>query len=155
MSSFAGETLPTADEREAGVGGTALTSEAAGEEEGVVSFAEDGEPSVARGDDEVSATAKELIAVRDWVALAKAEKSETDAGVLKSLYERLGQVLELEGVSSLESDGPFDPERQRALGTEATDDAALNRRVCRTVRAGYLFRGRLLRPQEVVVYTSK
>jgi hypothetical protein len=106
----------------------------------------------APADDRVPATAERLIKLRDWILLSRAQGDEGAPRVLDGLYRELGKVLEREGVEPLEADGPFDDQRQQVIQTEPTDDPARHDRVCATVRPGYLFHGRLLRPQEVTVY---
>jgi hypothetical protein len=102
---------------------------------------------------EPNATAKELIKLRDWVLLAKSNDSPADSQVFESLYRKLGQILAKEGLISLEADGRFNYEQQQVLDTQTTDNPKLDEFVCTTVRPGYLFNERLVRPQEVIVYS--
>ena len=43
-------------------------------------------------------------------------------------------------------------ERQQVIATQVTSDPAQDDCICDTVRLGYLFQGRLIRPQETIVY---
>ncbi|MFB2917249.1 nucleotide exchange factor GrpE [Aerosakkonema funiforme] len=103
---------------------------------------------------QLSGTAKELIKVRDWVLLAKTGSESIKPEMFDSLYRQLGQVLEKEGVTSLEETGTYDVERQQIVGTQPTNDPSLDEQICETIRPGYLFQGRLIRSQEVVIYTT-
>lgn len=102
---------------------------------------------------EVSATAKELIKLRDWVLLAKSGEKASSPEVLSAIYTKLGQILEQEGVTAIEDAGPFNYERQQVVSTQATDDPEKVDCICDTVRPGYQFHGKLIRPQEAIVYT--
>lgn len=116
---------------------------------------------------EPSVTAKELIKLRDGVLVAKSKKGSTSSEVLEAkgkegsafpkvledIYKQLGQILEKEGVTSLEETGPYNDKRQEVISTKVTDDPDKNDWICDTVRPGYLFQEELLRPQEVIVYT--
>lgn len=103
----------------------------------------------------LSATAKELIKLSDWVLLAKAGGTVVQPAVLEEIYRRLTALLAGEGVTALDASGPCDYERQMVVGTQVTDDPALYDHVSSTVRPGYLFHQQLLRPQEVIVYTGE
>lgn len=102
---------------------------------------------------ELSMTAKELIKLRDWVLLAKNGNQAPSPEVLSAIYQKIAQILEKEGVTAIEETGRFNYERQRVVSTQVIDKLEKNDWVCATVRPGYLFRGKLIRPQEVIVYT--
>jgi hypothetical protein len=99
-----------------------------------------------------SATATELVKLRDWVLLAKTGGRAAPPAVLDNLYREMGKILHQEGLTPLEETGAFDYKRQKVAGTEATDDPGQDGQVCNTVRPGYLFQNRLFRPQEVILY---
>jgi molecular chaperone GrpE (heat shock protein) len=92
--------------------------------------------------------------LRDWVLLAKSGESDNQASpkVLDAIYKQLGKILEKEGITPLEETGSFNYERQQVISTEATDDPEKDDLICDTIRLGYLFKGILFRPQEVIVY---
>lgn len=102
-----------------------------------------------------SATAQELIRLRDWVLLAKSRETQeqTSPQVLDAIYQQLGKVLEKENITSIEDTESFDYKRQQVISTEVTDDPEKDDCICDTVRPGYLFQSKLIRPQEVIVYT--
>jgi len=114
-------------------------------------------PKIAREspDEKPSATAQELIRLRDWVLLANSGKGEEKASpkVLDAIYKQLGKILEKEGIKSLEETGSFNYERQKVVSTKATNDHDKDDLICDIVRPGYLFHESLIRPQEVIVYT--
>ncbi len=54
---------------------------------------------------------------------------------------------------SWRDEGLFDDARQEIIETRATDDPSLDEHVCQTIRPGYALGERVLRAQQVVVYT--
>jgi molecular chaperone GrpE (heat shock protein) len=100
----------------------------------------------------LSATAAELIRLRDWILLEKTAQDAPSA-LLEGMYLRLGRVLEKEAVTAMEDQGPFDEERHRVIATRPTKDPAQGDLICEMVRPGYFLAGQLLRPQEVIIYT--
>jgi hypothetical protein len=101
---------------------------------------------------ELSSTAQELIKLRDWVLMAKSENHPPGSEMLEVLYQRLGQILEKEDVLLLEATGSYNYERQQVITTKPTDDPDRHDQICETVRPGYLFHDKLVRPQEVIIY---
>jgi molecular chaperone GrpE (heat shock protein) len=100
------------------------------------------------------------VILRDWVLLANQGQGAADpqamTSTLEGLYKRLGQLLQQEGLHTLEVTGePFDGDRQQVMDTRATNDPALDDTVCSTLRPGYLFQARLYRPQQVILYQYK
>ena len=102
---------------------------------------------------ELSNAIKELIKLRDWVLLAKKTKTEGSPEVLSAIYQKLGQILEQEGVRAIEETGSFNYERQQIIATQVTNDPEQDDCIYDTIRPGYLFQGKLIRPQEAIVYT--
>lgn len=101
---------------------------------------------------DLSVTAKELIKLRDWILLAKSSETGVAPEVIEELYRKVGQILEKEDVIELSERGPYDYNRQQVVDTRPTDDPEQNDMVYATVRPGYLFHGKLIRPQEVIIY---
>ena len=102
---------------------------------------------------EPSQTALELIKLRDYVLMANPDELAVAHRILESLYRKLGQMLEKEGLTPLEMTGAFNYEQQQVVETQGTNDPSLDEIVSSTVRPGYLFNQKLVRPQEVIVYT--
>ena len=102
---------------------------------------------------EPSVIAKELIKLRDWVLLASTSESTASAESFQRIYKKLGQILVKDGVTLLENVGAYDYEKQQVIDTQITDDPSKNDQIYNTVRPGYIFNGKLIRPQEVIVYT--
>ncbi|WP_013324391.1 nucleotide exchange factor GrpE [Gloeothece verrucosa] len=102
-----------------------------------------------------SQTVYALIRLRDWVLGSKSEdqQEKLNPKVLEIIYNELAQILENEGVICLEEVGKFNYEHQQAVSTETTNDPEKKDLICDTVRPGYLFQDKLIRPQEVIVYT--
>ncbi len=102
---------------------------------------------------EPSVAAREIIKLRDWILLAQSEGDSSSPKVLEAIYQQLEQILAKEGVKPLEETGQFNYERHKVISTQKTDDPDKDDWVCETVKPGYLFDGKLIRPQEVIVYT--
>lgn len=114
--------------------------------EGEADVSEEQEPSL-------SATAKKLIELRDWVLLANSDGSPPSSSLLEALSKQLEQVLIKEGVSAIEDTGTFDYEKHQVVSTQVTDNPDLKEQICQTIRPGYRFNGGVIRPQEVIIYT--
>ena len=102
---------------------------------------------------ELSNAIKELIKLRDWILLAKKTKTEGSSEVLSAIYQKLGQILEREGVTVIEETGSFNYEKQQIIATQITHDPEQDDCIYDTIRPGYLFQGKLIRPQEAIVYS--
>jgi molecular chaperone GrpE len=73
-----------------------------------------------------------------------------------TLRQRLVRAMESAGVEPIVADGErFDPRHHDQLDEEATDDPAKDGIVASTPRPGYSDRGRVIRPPEVVVYSTR
>ena len=107
---------------------------------------------------EPSELAWEIINFRDWIeaSLHNAKKKEMEGDVqevLESVHEKLSSLLELEEISTYDGQtGIFDPSRQKAvLVVEATDDSKKGC-VHTSIRSGYMFRGKVIRYQQVSIF---
>jgi len=68
------------------------------------------------------------------------------------IYQKFLEILRSQGLESVDGvNEPFDPEVHHALQTVAVGDPELDGRVLRVTKKGYKYKGRLLRPAEVVV----
>jgi hypothetical protein len=107
-------------------------------------------------DEKPSATAEELIRLRDWVLLANSgegkDEEKASPKVLDAIYKQLGKILQKEGITALEETGSFNYERHQVVSTQPTDDPQKEDLICDTVRPGYFSHDSLIRPQEVIVY---
>ena len=92
---------------------------------------------------ELSETAKKLIKLRDLVLLTKTGDNANTPELLESLYQELGQVLEKEGVQSLEDTGSYNYEQQKIMAMRVVNDPDKDDLICETVRPGYMFNGKL------------
>lgn len=101
----------------------------------------------------ITQTARLLMKLRDKVLLSISGDTPPSADLLDAVYRELGRALECESVTPVEDDGTFDYNRHSVVETRPTGDPEQNNRICGTVRPGYLFNGRLVRAQEVVVYS--
>ncbi len=78
--------------------------------------------------------------------------------VLRGVQQGIEDILYRQGVEPFQNDEPaFDPRRQRALATVATDDPALARTIAVRHRPGFRTQGgdRIIRPEMVSVYALK
>ncbi len=66
------------------------------------------------------------------------------------VYHNLVRVLEEEGLQRLESEGAFDPYEHDAISHEA-EEGVESGQIIETVRAGYKFKGKVIRPALVRV----
>jgi len=72
---------------------------------------------------------------------------------LVSFQQSIEDVLEKHGVTGYEEPGDlYSAQRQRALRTENTDDAAMDRIVSERIRKGFEYDGKVLRPEIVNIY---
>ena len=75
-----------------------------------------------------------------------------DAGYQQGIED----ILYRQGVEVYAEEGDaFDPRRQRALSTVATDDPALNKKVAARLRKGFRAGDKVIRPEMVTVYSSR
>lgn len=76
--------------------------------------------------------------------------------LLQSFPGDLEDLLFKLRVEPFQDDGaPFNPSRQKAARTIETDDKARDKTICRSVRNGYEWDGKVLLPELVEVYTYK
>ncbi len=68
----------------------------------------------------------------------------------RQIQKKLGNLLEEEGVTSLMVDGEFDPSRHEAVTSEPHETVASGH-IIETLRTGYEYKGRVLRPALVRV----
>jgi molecular chaperone GrpE len=68
----------------------------------------------------------------------------------RQIHKKLIDLLQEEGATVIDCSGPFDPVRQEAISSEPSDTVASGH-VIAPVRAGYEYKGRVLRPALVRV----
>jgi len=77
-------------------------------------------------------------------------------GTLESIQTAIEDILYRQGVEPFNLEATdFDPRKQRAVSTQATDDPALNKRVATRLRKGFCSGDRLIRPEIVTVFTHR
>ena len=70
----------------------------------------------------------------------------------RSLKEELLEILSRQEIHFIETKNEmFDAEHQQAVGTEKVDRVDESGKVVRTIRRGFRYRDRMLRPEEVIV----
>jgi molecular chaperone GrpE len=63
----------------------------------------------------------------------------------RQIQKKLAGLLEEEGVTQVPLEGPFDPTHHEAITSEPHDDVPSGH-IIDTMRAGYIYKGRVLRP---------
>ncbi len=77
-------------------------------------------------------------------------------GLMEGFQQGIEDILYRQGVEPFEVDGEaFDPRRQRAISTVASDDPSLNKTVAARIRKGFRSGDRVIRPEIVSVYAVK
>jgi molecular chaperone GrpE len=77
-------------------------------------------------------------------------------GLLESIQVAIEDILYRQGVEPFaEEADAFDPRRQRAVATVATDDPTRNKAIAARLRKGFQAGEKLIRPELVSVYTFR
>jgi molecular chaperone GrpE len=107
----------------------------------------------------------DLIQLHDDIGKMVDSGTSTDAdpdagvrlhGTLESIQAAIEDILYRQGVEPFTLDGTeFDPRKQRAVSTQATDDPALHKRVAARLRKGFCSGDKLIRPEIVTVFTHR
>ncbi|HEV2781166.1 MAG TPA: nucleotide exchange factor GrpE [Actinophytocola sp.] len=99
---------------------------------------------------------RELIKLADdWRSRAVAVAENPDlARLCGEVVEDVTMILERQGIEQFHAEpgAEFDRHQQRAVGTQPTDDEALDGIVAQARRPGYVSDGRVVRFAEVVVF---
>jgi len=84
------------------------------------------------------------------------DHSPDPRSLLEPIQTAIEDILYRQGVEPFAVEGTeFDPRRQRAISTQATDDPALNKHVAARVRKGFCSGDKLIRPEIVTVFTFR
>ena len=75
--------------------------------------------------------------------------------VLRWVEARIRSLLAACDITRIEETGSFDPSRHQAVASRDAPSPDLSQQIADTVRPGYAWRGDLLCPQQVVVYSLK
>ena len=76
--------------------------------------------------------------------------------MLQGFQQGIEDILYRQGVEPFAADSTaFDPRRQRAVSTVATEDPELNKTVAARLRKGFRVGDKVIRPEVVTVYASK
>jgi molecular chaperone GrpE len=93
-----------------------------------------------------------LLPVLDTFELALTHESEPDGSPMAKLHDTLLGALESEGLQRLAPTGePFDPATADAVMHEEGDGTSTGPTVSEVLRAGYVWKGRVIRPAMVKV----
>ncbi|MGH7517188.1 MAG: nucleotide exchange factor GrpE [Gemmatimonadales bacterium] len=96
----------------------------------------------------------------DLDRLVASEPSATNAGSLRDALllvdKKLRKELEAAGVERIDPVGePFDPSQHEAVSTVPAPDASSDHTVSATFQPGYRFKGQLVRPARVQVFSTQ
>jgi molecular chaperone GrpE len=81
------------------------------------------------------------------------ERSDDFREILEPIQTAIEDILYRQGVEPFALEGTeFDPRKQRAVSTQATDDQALNKTVAARLRKGFCSGEKLIRPEIVAVF---
>lgn len=99
---------------------------------------------------------RSLVKFRDQLLIFK-DNTEDEAAVklLLNLYRETGRFMSENGIELLNRGGDFSTDYQTVVGTAATEQKELVNTIESTFRDGYIVDGKMLRPQEVVVYVDE
>ncbi len=99
---------------------------------------------------------RSLIKFRDQLLIFK-DNAENEAAVklLLNLYRETGRFMSGSGVEILNQGGDFSPDYHIVTETVETDRKELVNTIESIFRDGYIVDGKMLRPQEVVVYVVR
>lgn len=98
---------------------------------------------------------RSLIKFRDQLMIFR-DNAEDEAAskLLANLYRETGRFMRENGIEILNQGGEFSTDHQTVAGTVETDVLNLVNTIESTFRDGYAVEGKMLRPQEVVVYVQ-
>lgn len=106
--------------------------------------------------------AREIIQVRDNLAMKEEMLKEEDNytetkawKLIQSLYRETESVLSRQGITIIRKDGAFDSQLHSVSDTIPTEKEELHDTVAQTFRDGYRTAEKLIRPQEVILYSYK
>ncbi len=94
----------------------------------------------------------DLIRLRDQLTSRGSMSPESVPSLLDGIDRRLVAILEALDVDVINADGAFDTSAQEVVHVEPTTNSDLDEHIHSTVRSGYRFDGKLIRPQQVIVY---
>ncbi|WKX68781.1 nucleotide exchange factor GrpE [Streptomyces sp. XD-27] len=98
----------------------------------------------------------ELLQLADRLADLTKEGEPADAeqaaSALRWLDQRLTRIFAACDVADLRDEGAADPARHEVVGVRPADDGRPVGWIAETVRHGYVWRGQILRRQQVIVY---
>lgn len=92
----------------------------------------------------------------DMGKMAEALEDDRTSEVLRDFQLSVEDVLYRQGVEPYAVEGDaFDPRRQRAVSTVATDDPSLSKTIAERLRKGFASGDRVIRPELVSVFAAK
>lgn len=92
----------------------------------------------------------------DMGKLASSLEDDPAKGILQDVQQGIEDVLYRQGVEPFQVDEEtFDPRRQRAISTVATDDPEQNKRISSRIRPGFSSGEKVIRPELVSVFSFK
>jgi molecular chaperone GrpE len=87
---------------------------------------------------------------------AETSEDERTAAILRDYQQGIEDILYRQGVEPFEGEGEgFDPKRQRAVATIATDIPELNKQIAGRIRKGFATGEKVIRPELVSVFATR
>lgn len=97
----------------------------------------------------------DLIEVADRLAVLDSAPDEAGTVPARWLEGRVAAMLARHEVSVIRDEGPVDPSRHEVVDVRPAPADGDVERIAETVRPGYSWRGRILRPQQVVAFVKR
>lgn len=92
-----------------------------------------------------------LLMRRDYLRENMPEDDNADK-LIKNQLRETANILKKAGVEILEDEGIFDCSRHTVVDTRLTTDPSLDNQIAEVFRPGYIYKGSVIRGQEVILY---
>lgn len=99
--------------------------------------------------------ATELMEIADRLAALTSAGRGLDPAAADWLTDRFTGVLARCEIAVVDDTGPVDPARHEVVGVRPAPDDERADHIAETVRRGYEWRGRILRPQQVIAFVRR
>lgn len=102
--------------------------------------------------DNPSAAARRLMKIHDTLWLAQHQSGALPANGVNRMVKEIGELLQTEAIEIVNDSGLFDPSRHAIVDLAAAESPEQNDHIQQTIRPGYRWQTKTLRPQEVILY---
>lgn len=97
-------------------------------------------------------TARKLMKIHDTLWLAQHQSGALPANGVNRMIQDIGELLQDEGIEVFNDCGVFDPIRHTIMDIAPAELTEQNEHIQQTIRPGYRWQAKTLRPQEVILY---